>query len=113
MRTRPLLLRFPIEIRGPLFAGRERKNFQQLGMTRKAHHRVRLVVMLVAALSMGMHYAVVQLLGWVNITVEYSQLAPLSAALATTFDGKHSCELCKLVAKELRHSQQDNLLYEI
>ena len=77
-------------------------------MTRKAHHRVRLVVMLVAALSMGMHYAVVQLVGWVNMKVEYSQTAPLSAALAMTFDGKHPCELYKLVAKELGNSEQDD-----
>ena len=82
-------------------------------MTRKALHRVRMVVMLVAALATGMHYAVVQLVGWVNMTVEYSQTAPLSESLVTVVDGKHPCGLCKLVAKELRHSQQDNLLYEI
>jgi hypothetical protein len=77
-------------------------------MTRKALHRVRLVLLLVAALSMGLHYAVVQVVGWVNMTVEYSQTAPLSEALVMTFDGKHPCELCKLVEKELGHTEQDD-----
>ncbi len=77
-------------------------------MTRNALHRVRLVLVLVAALSMGLHYAVVQMVGWVNMTVEYSRTAPLSEALAMTFDGKHPCELCKLVEKELKNSDQDD-----
>ncbi len=77
-------------------------------MTRKALHRVRLVLVLVAALSMGLHYAVVQMVGWVNMTVEYSRTAPLSEALAMTFDGKHPCELCKLVEEELKNSDQDD-----
>ncbi len=77
-------------------------------MTRKALHRVRLALLLVAALSMGLHYAVVQMVGWVNMTVEYSRAAPLSEALAMTFDGKHPCELCKLVEKELQTSDQDD-----
>ena len=76
-------------------------------MTRKALHRIRLVLLLVAALSLGLHYAVVQVVGWVNMTVEYSQTAPLSEALVMTFDGKHPCELCKLVEKELGHAEQD------
>jgi hypothetical protein len=57
---------------------------------------------------MGLHYALVQMVGWVNMTVEYSQTAPLSEALAMTFDGKHPCELCKLVEKELGNSEQDD-----
>lgn len=77
-------------------------------MTRKALHRVRLVLLLVAALSMGLHYAMVQMIGWVSMTVEFSQTAPLSEALVMTFDGKHPCELCKLVEKELKTSDPDD-----
>ena len=57
---------------------------------------------------MGLHYAVVQMVGWVNMTVEYSRTAPLSEALVMTFDGKHPCKLCKLVEKELGKSEQDD-----
>ena len=77
-------------------------------MTRKTFHLIRLVLLLVATLTMGLHYAVVQMVGWVNMTVEYSQTAPLSEALVMTFDGKHPCELCKLVEKELETSDQDD-----
>jgi hypothetical protein len=77
-------------------------------MTRKTFHLIRLVLLLVATLTMGLHYAVVQMVGWVNMTVEYSQSAPLSEALVMTFDGKHPCELCKLVANELGKSDQDD-----
>lgn len=77
-------------------------------MTREALHRVRLVLVVVAALSLGLHYAVVQVVGWVNMTMEYSQTAPLSEALIMTFDGKHPCELCKLVEKELGNAEHDD-----
>jgi hypothetical protein len=57
---------------------------------------------------MGLHYALVQMVGWVNMTMEYSRTAPLSEALAMTFDGKHPCDLCKLVEKELKNSNRDD-----
>lgn len=53
-------------------------------MTRKTLYPVRLVIVLVAALSMGLHYAVVQIVGWVNMTVEYSQSAPLASTVSLT-----------------------------
>jgi hypothetical protein len=77
-------------------------------MTRKVLHLARLVLLLTAALSIGLHYAVVQMVGWVNMTVEFSQTAPLSEALAMTFDGEHPCELCKLVDQELNQSGQND-----
>lgn len=76
-------------------------------MTRKTLHRIRLVLMLTAALSIGLHFAVIQMVGWVSMTVEYSQKAPLSEALRMTFDGKHPCEICKLVEKEMGQSDPD------
>lgn len=76
-------------------------------MTGKATPRVRLLLLLVAALSLGLHFAVVQVVGWVNMTVEYSHTASLSEALVMTFDGKHPCELCKLVEKEMGQPDSD------
>ncbi len=77
-------------------------------MTRKTLHRIRLALLLAVAISMGLHYAVVQVVGWVNMTVEYSRTVPISEALVMTFDGKHPCELCKLVENELKKSAQDD-----
>jgi hypothetical protein len=76
-------------------------------MTRRTLYRTRFALLLVVALSMGLHYAVVQMVAWVNMTVEYSQTMPMSEALVMTFDGKHPCELCKLVEKELGNSESD------
>ena len=76
-------------------------------MTRKTLHRIRLVLLLTAALSMGLHFAVIQMVGWASMTVEYSQKAPLSEALRMTFDGKHPCEICKLVEKEIGQHDPD------
>jgi hypothetical protein len=75
-------------------------------MPSKALARIRLVLLLVAALSVGLHLALVQVVGWVNMAVEFSHSLPLTEALVKTFDGKHPCELCKLVANELGKSEQ-------
>jgi hypothetical protein len=67
----------------------------------------RLFLVLLAALSVGLHWGAVQLVGWASMTLEYSRTVPLSDALEMTFDGKHPCKLCKLVAKEGPLSEND------
>ena len=56
-------------------------------------------LLLVAVLSctLGLHWALLQTAAWVGMVATYSQTAPLSEALAMTFDGKHPCNLCKFV----------------
>jgi len=51
------------------------------------------------ACSIGLHWDLVQSVAWVRMMVSYSQDAPLTEALAKTFDGKHPCSLCKQIAK--------------
>lgn len=68
------------------------------------HTRLSLLVFM--ALSVGLHWNVLQMIGWVSMTVEYSQTVPLSDALAMTFDGRHPCKLCKLVAEKGPTSEQ-------
>ena len=67
-------------------------------------------MLLVAALaiSIGLHWAVLQSVAWVGMVVNYSQSAPLAVALARTFDGRHPCKLCKLVneGKKSEKSQE-------
>jgi hypothetical protein len=50
------------------------------------------------AFSIGLHWEVLQSVAWVVMIVNYSQDAPLTEALAKTFDGKHPCSLCKQIA---------------
>ena len=80
------------------------------------HHRrllqrlARLLVVLVLTLSLGAHWMFLQSIAWVGMVVNYSQHDPLIEALAKTFDGKHPCQLCKLVqngkAQEKKQEKQ-------
>jgi hypothetical protein len=57
--------------------------------------QISLVTMLV--LAIGGHWALVQSVAWVRMTVAFSKSVPLAAALSMTFDGRHPCALCKVV----------------
>lgn len=60
------------------------------------------------AISIGLHWALLQSVAWVGMVVSYSQSAPLGEALAKTFDGQHPCKLCKAVTagKQSEKSQE-------
>jgi len=65
---------------------------------------------LVAALavSLGLHWALLQAVAWAGMVTSYSRTMPVAEALARTFDGKHPCNLCKLVRegqKSERHKE--------
>lgn len=57
----------------------------------------KLVVVCALVFSAGAHWTILQSVAWVGMTVSFAQTAPLSEALAKTFDGKHPCHLCRLV----------------
>jgi len=65
----------------------------------------KLAVVAALACSIGLHWAFFQSVAWVGMIVTYSQDAPLTQALAKTFDGKHPCTLCKQIAKA-KHSEK-------
>ncbi|HUS33785.1 MAG TPA: hypothetical protein VM680_00390 [Verrucomicrobiae bacterium] len=52
--------------------------------------------------SIGGHWAFLQSVAWVSMVIDYSKDAPISVAVSKTFDGKHPCNLCKIV----RHGQE-------
>jgi hypothetical protein len=62
--------------------------------------QARLMAVLLAGLSVGLHWGLVQTVGWVSMTIEFSQRASLSEALEMTFDGEHPCRLCKLAQSQ-------------
>jgi hypothetical protein len=43
-------------------------------------------------------WIVLQSVAWAGMVVSYSEKAPLEVALTHTFDGKHPCCLCKVIA---------------
>jgi hypothetical protein len=59
----------------------------------------KLAVAATLAFSLGLHWGCLQSVAWVGMIVSYSQDAPLTEALAKTFDGKHPCRLCRQIAK--------------
>jgi hypothetical protein len=67
--------------------------------------RTRLAKSLIAVLlivSIGGHWAFLQSVAWVSMVIDYSKDAPISVAVSKTFDGKHPCNLCKIV----KHGQE-------
>lgn len=52
---------------------------------------------MVLALSLGLHWAVLQTAAWAGMLVSYSRQASFAEAVAWTFDGQHPCRLCHLV----------------
>jgi hypothetical protein len=57
------------------------------------------VLMIVALLAAtGAHWGALQSVAWTTMLAENLRSDPLSQALTNTFDGKHPCPLCKMVA---------------
>ena len=53
----------------------------------------RFLIVLALAGSIGLHWAFLQSVAWDGMVISYSEDAPLSEALAKTFDGRHPCFL--------------------
>ena len=58
---------------------------------------VKAIAVVLLTLSLGLHWALLQSVAWAGMVVRYSQEDSLSTALAKTFDGRHSCKLCRIV----------------
>jgi len=56
--------------------------------------------------TIGAHWAVLQSVAWIGMTVSYSQTSSLREALIKTFDGLHPCKLCKAVQEGKRSEKK-------
>ena len=54
-------------------------------------------VAILLIVAVGGHWTFLQSVAWVKMVVDFSQGAPITQAVAKTFDGKHPCKLCKFV----------------
>jgi hypothetical protein len=68
----------------------------------------KILVALALAFSLGAHWSLLQVVAWVNMTVTYAQDASLTEAIEKTFDGKHACQLCKMVDEGKQKEQQQS-----
>lgn len=56
-------------------------------------------------ISMGLPWACLQSVAWVNMVVSYSQETSFIEALGMTFDGRHPCKICKAVTQREKKTQ--------
>lgn len=56
-------------------------------------------VVLALVMAVGGHWAVLQSVAWVGMTIEFSRTAPIEQAIQKTLDGQHPCNLCHFVAE--------------
>jgi hypothetical protein len=71
---------------------------------------IRYLLMATLLVSIGGHLALLQTVAWVNMLVNFSHQAPLSIAVAHTFDGDHPCALCKVVDQSKKQEDKKPLL---
>ncbi|HAV61739.1 MAG TPA: hypothetical protein DCY13_05160 [Verrucomicrobiales bacterium] len=71
-------------------------------MNRTARH----VIALMLALSLGLHWTVLQSVAWVNMLVSYSSECGFTEAVVKTFDGSSPCRIC-LAVDQGRQSERE------
>lgn len=66
----------------------------------------RIVVGAALALLLGWNPAFLQGVAWCSMVVSYGQKASIKTAVSWTFDGKHSCKLCRLAQQTANDERQ-------
>ena len=66
----------------------------------------RLVVILALLASIGGHWAVLQSVAWTRMLIERTQADSFAAAVQTTLDGAHPCDMCKRITEGKQNEQQ-------
>ena len=64
------------------------------------------LIAILLIVSLGGHWAFLQSVAWASMVIDYSKDAPLSVAVAKTFDGKNPCNLCHLVKRGQESEQK-------
>jgi len=77
-----------------------------IGRMRRLTH---LVVLVAFVFSCGGQWAMFQCIAWANMIREYSEMVPLTQAVAMTFSGEYPCPICKAIAEKKTSEQQKTL----
>jgi hypothetical protein len=70
------------------------------------------VVVIGLVLATGGHWAALQSVAWVGMTIKYSRNETFASALRKTFDGNNPCDLCKVV-REGREAEQKQVAFNL
>lgn len=72
----------------------------------------KLLIALALAVSIGLHWTVLQVVAWTGMVISYSQDAPLAKAVVKTLDGKHPCSLCKKISNAKRSEKKSEYQFQ-
>ena len=67
----------------------------------------RILVILALLASVGGHWALLQSVAWTRMIIERTQADSFAAAVQTTLDGEHPCDMCKRITEGKQHEQQE------
>jgi hypothetical protein len=65
------------------------------------------------ACSVGLHWSFLQSLAWTTMLVDNLTTTSFPAAVQRTFDGKHPCALCKVIAKGAKSGTRSETLLSL
>jgi len=68
------------------------------------------VTIFALCLSLGFHWLALQSVAWTGMLLANARHAPLSEAVAKTFDGAHPCDLCQAVAAGKKSEKKSEVL---
>ncbi len=66
----------------------------------------KVAVILAVALSVGLHWALLQSVAWTGMFVSFAQQTTVREAFTKTFNGKNPCRICKLVREGQQSEKQ-------
>jgi hypothetical protein len=72
----------------------------------------KVVVVIALVATMGAHWALLQTVAWTTMLAGNLQCHSFHDAVATTFDGRHPCPLCKAIAAARQSEQKSHLTFE-
>jgi hypothetical protein len=70
----------------------------------------RWIVVLMLVTATGGHWALLQSIAWIGMTVQFSRSDSIELALEKTFSGEHPCSLCQIVKEGKQREQQQPAL---
>ena len=80
---------------------------RQIGPVVRNFQKWLIVVLL--TIAVGGHWAIFQSAAWMGMLIKYADGASLSEALSKTFDGRHPCQLCRLVDEGKKAERKEPL----
>jgi hypothetical protein len=73
----------------------------------------KILVILALVVSTGAHWGALQTVAWTAMLAENLRTSSLSGAVTRTFDGKHPCCLCKVIAAGRKSEQKSEFTLQL